>query len=136
MGCRFRVKVDGVELQGVLLEDAAPRWTALLKSGLPLERELLNFRWGGQAAYFLEPALAEAGTEVENPVTFYPRMSICIRPPREVVLAYGQAQARSLTIPAAYACHVADLDGDLDKWVNVLSTLPRAGGRTVQIALE
>jgi hypothetical protein len=101
-----------------------------------MERELLNFRWGGQAAYFLEPALAEAGTKVENPVTFYPRMSICIRPPREVVFAYGEAQARSLTIPAAYACHVADLDGDRDQWVKVLRTLPQAGGRKIQIALE
>ena len=131
----IRVSVDGLTMHAVLLDDVAPKWSSALRELLPLEGVLRCFRWGGEAAYFLEHRLVKMGDLIENPVTFYPRMSICIRPSLEVVFPYGQAQARSLTIPAAYACHVADLEGDRQEWTALLRSLSRSGERRIGMTL-
>jgi Protein of unknown function (DUF3830) len=108
---RFVLTVSGISAEGVLLEDVAPQCSATWWSMLPFETELRHFRWGGSAGYTSLPAMGLA-SDSENLVTFYPRYSICVRPGDfgEIVFPYGQAQARSHTILAAWACCFADID--------------------------
>ena len=108
---RFALTLSGVRAEGVLLEDAAPACSATWWSLLPFTAEIRHFRWGGAAGYTSLPPMGLA-SDSENLVTFYPRFSLCVRPGDfgEIVFAYGQAQARSHTILAAWACHFADID--------------------------
>ncbi|MHB1873411.1 MAG: DUF3830 family protein [Streptosporangiaceae bacterium] len=108
---RFALTLSGIRAEGTLLEEAAPRCSETWWSLLPFEKELRHFRWGGDAGYTSIPPMGLASSS-ENLVTFYPRYSICVRPGDfgEIVFPYGQAQARSHTILAAWACCFAEID--------------------------
>lgn len=132
---RFALTLSGVRAEGVLLEDAAPACSATWWSLLPFTAEIRHFRWGGAAGYTSLPPMGLA-SDSENLVTFYPRFSLCVRPGDfgEVVFAYGQAQARSHTILAAWACHFADIDTNKEAFFEEVHRTMTAGMRVLEAA--
>jgi hypothetical protein len=81
------------------------------------------------------PGMKHAADAVENPVSFYPRRSICVRAEHgEIVLPYGQSQARSHMLPATYATQFGQLvDGDVDAFLALIGGTLSAGGKDIRI---
>jgi hypothetical protein len=133
MAKQIELEADGVTAVARLLEDQAPQTVRRFWEALPIEQTLRHVRWGGNAAYVLEPKLKDPAFPVENQVTFYIPATIGYKPEHgELAFSYGQAQARSLQ-GNGWATHFASLEGDPAPFLAVLARTQREGAKRLVI---
>jgi hypothetical protein len=133
MAKRIELETDGVTAVARLLEDQAPQTVRRFWETLPIEQTLRHVRWGGNAAYVLEPRLKDPAFPVENQVAFYVPATIGYKPEHgELAFSYGQAQARSLQ-GNGWATHFANLEGDPAPFLAVLTRTQREGAKRLVI---
>lgn len=134
MSKRIRVTVNGVQATADLDGEAAPETVARIWDALPIEGNLRHLRWGGEGAYILVRELADPSLAIEDPVTFYPPGSLAFRPAHgEFVIPYGQAQARSHLISAAFATRIGRLTDNVDRLLREAQGTLNDGGKPIRI---
>ncbi len=110
MSRRIRITVGDTSGEAELNEAGAPETVRRFWDALPIQGSLRHLRWGGEGAYILIKELSGSTIPIEDPVSFYPHQSLALRPEHgEFVIAYGQAQARSHRVAAAYATRLGRL---------------------------
>ncbi len=134
MAKHIRITLDGISGEATLDDAAAPTTVARLWDTLPIRDRLRHLRWGGDGAYILIKSRADAAYPVENAVTFYPLGALAFRPQHgEFVIAYGQGQARSHQVPAAYATLIGTLSSDAAELLRLARATLAEGGKEIVI---
>jgi hypothetical protein len=139
MAKRIRVRVDGVEAEGLLFEDKAPETVNALWSRLPINDRTIQVRWSGDAwrtenNYELRPR----GAAVENvagrldagDIIFYPGHDANLV---KVGIAYGKAQWLAPFMVPIDVALIGKLDTGLDAFVERCSRIIFAGPLQVEL---
>jgi hypothetical protein len=117
-----------------VLHDDAPTMSEVLWEALPVSGEVRHLRWGGEAGYLLSPAVSHQSLPAERRVSMYGRGQILLRPEHgEVVIGYGQGQARDGTSRGSEACHVASIVTNLDAFLDRIALTRRTGKAPIKI---
>lgn len=119
-----------------LHQDAAPEATRRFLAACPMRATLRHVRWSGEAGYVLVDELRDPAQALENRVSAFCRGSIGFRPEHgEVAIAYGSAQARDWW-GIGWATKVADLDGDVEAFLDMVRSTQRTGAKQLTIDAE
>ena len=109
---RIKVVLDDLELEAVLLVDAAPTTCRALLAALPIESRVIHAMWSGHL--IIATPIDLNLTRVENEVTIpVPGDLLYHQRHREIAIAYGEAQFRE-PIGPVYVARLGRLEGDLD----------------------
>jgi hypothetical protein len=109
------------------ISDKVSRAASILERALPIHERLRHVRWSGEAGYVLVPALRDPALELEDPMSFYCRGTIGLRPEHgEVTIAYGSAQARDWW-GSGWAIRLGEIEGDADEFLAVVEKTQRSG---------
>lgn len=136
MAKRIRLALDGVSAVAELLEAEAPLTTRKLWDALPFDETFRHARRSGATGYFLSPRLRDAALPFENRVSFYVPGTIDLKPAHgELVIPYGQAQARTVT-GNEYATCLARFIGEHAAFLDVIRRMQREGKKQLSITRE
>jgi hypothetical protein len=120
---RVRIEIGSITLSGVLTDRLAPRHCAVLRGLLPLERDVIQARWSGEAAWVplgaVERLTPEQGTDAPKPGTILFYADALSEP--ELLIPYGRTR---------FACRDGPLLGSpvilLDRGLELLQALGKA----------
>jgi hypothetical protein len=130
---RIELEVEGVTAVARLLDDQAPNTVNRFWEALPIEQKLRHVRWGGNAAYILEPRLKDPSFAVENRVSSYIPGRIAYKPEHgEFAISYAEAQARSLS-GNGWATYFADFEGEYAPFLGMMQRTQREGAKQLVI---
>jgi hypothetical protein len=137
---RIQVEVDGALASFELLEEWAPRTTALLWDILPLERQVLRHgKLSGDACFFVaeDPRLQQHPAQNELGVTsiYKGYMVANLHPERgsvELLIAYGLAEYR-WPDGRRYVTPVAEIEGDGSQLYGVLQRTWYEGQKAITV---
>ena len=118
-----------------VLHDDAPSVTELLWDALPVSGELRHLRWGGEAGYLLSTAVARQDLPAERRVSMYGRGQLLLRPEHgEIIIGYGQGQARDGISRGSEAYHVASFVTNVAALLDRVALTRRTGKVPVMIS--
>jgi hypothetical protein len=136
----IEVTVGDVKASFELVEDIAPKTTAVLWESLPIEGPLVHSKRAGDACYvpIENGPLVELPQRPELMVSSIYRGYLAVRPPLrpgggvELFLSYGLAEYRQAT-GRGYLTAVAKLQGDGAAFFDTLRKTNREGATSVVI---
>ena len=138
MARRIRIRVDNVEAEAELYDEAAPKTTHALWEQLPIKDRTIQTRWSGDAwrtesNYELQPK----GAPVENVADRLSAGDIIYYPGTEnikVGIAYGKAKWLNPFMEPIDVALIGKIDTNLDAFVERCSRIIFEGPLSVEIS--
>lgn len=129
---RVEIEVDGVVAEAELLEENAPRTTAVFWDALPITTRLTHTIWSGRACGFSVERLRTVDALEHGVCSIYPGTLIARPDMGEVLLSYGAAEYRS-ALGVQYGTRIARLVRNQAAMLTVLDRMHDEGDKTVSI---
>lgn len=126
------IEVDGVVAEAELLEDNAPRTTAVFWEGLPVTTPLTHTIWSGQACVLSMEGLRSIAALEHGVCSIYPGTLIARPDKGEVLFGYGPSEYRSV-VGVEYGTRIARIVTNRAAILAVLARMHDEGDKTIAI---
>ena len=129
---KIEIEIDGVVAVAELLEEMAPRATAVFWDSVPLVTRMTYSKWSGRACGFTLNSLESAQGPEHAVCSIYPGTLVARPDKGEVLLSYGAAEYRS-ALGVGYCTRIGKLVSNQHAMLAVLARMHDEGDKTVKI---